>query len=73
MHLSSETMTHAGELISRHRRVSRNDCFALALAHQEECPLLTGDKALRIAADSESIPVKGTLWLVNLMERLSKC
>ncbi len=67
MPLKSETLLHASELITRHRRVSRYDCFALALAHREDCPLLTGDKALRIAADSESVPVKGSLWLVTLM------
>lgn len=44
---------------------SRNDCFALALAHQERCPLLTGDKALRKAAECEAVLVNGTLWVVE--------
>ena len=44
-----------------------NDLFAMALAKQEQCPLLTGDRRLRKAAENESIAVYGTLWL---MERL---
>lgn len=65
--LSSETMSYAMELIPRYKQASRNDCFALALAVQERCPLLTGDKALKKAAEFESIMVRGTLWLVEMM------
>ena len=43
------------------------DLFALALAHQEHCPLMTGDRYLREAAEHEAVEVRGTLWL---MERL---
>ncbi len=67
--LSGETMMYAMELIQRYTRASRNDCFALALAVQEKCPLLTGDKALRDAAEKEAVIVKGTLWLVEQMIR----
>ncbi|GAA3961704.1 PIN domain-containing protein [Allohahella marinimesophila] len=65
--LSSVTMMQASELINRYRRPSRNDCFALALAMQEACPLLTGDAALRTAAFTEGVEVKGTIWLVEQM------
>ena len=41
----------------------------MALASQEKCPLLTGDKDLRNAAEKESVIVKGTLWLVEQMIR----
>ncbi|GMR21673.1 MAG: hypothetical protein BMS9Abin36_2277 [Gammaproteobacteria bacterium] len=44
-----------------------NDLSAMALAKQEQCPLLTGDKQLRIAAACESIEVHGTLWLMERM------
>ena len=37
----------------------------LVLAKQEQCPLLTGDKNLRKAAESEQVEVHGTLWVVN--------
>jgi predicted nucleic acid-binding protein len=67
--LQSETMRYAMELIPRYTKTSRNDCFALALATQEKCPLLTGDRALRNAAELESVMVKGTIWLVESMVR----
>lgn len=48
---------------------SQNDLFALMLARQEGCPLLTGDKRLRILAKREykDIEIRGTLWLVEQM------
>lgn len=45
--------------------VSRNDLFALALASQEDCPLLTGDAALREISASEGLEVHGTIWLID--------
>ncbi len=65
--LTSETMIYAMTLIQRYTKPSRNDCFALALAIQEKCPLLTGDKALREAAEKEAVSVNGTLWLIEKM------
>ena len=67
--LTAETMLDALELAQRYSDPSRNDCFAFALARQEQCPLLTGDKALRKAAELESVMVKGTLWIVEQMVR----
>jgi len=67
--LSGKTMLYGMELTQRYTNPSRNDCFALALARQENCPLLTGDKALREAAEAEAISVKGTLWLIDQMIR----
>ena len=67
--LESKTMTYAMELIPRYTKASRNDCFALALAIQEECSLLTGDKALREAANSEGVVVMGTLWIIEQLIR----
>ncbi len=43
--------------------------FALALAELEKCPLLTGDAALRLAAETEQVEVKGTIWLIGEMVR----
>lgn len=54
-------------LAARHRRPSRVDLFALALARSEEAVLLTGDRHLREAAEREGVEVHGTLWLVGLM------
>ena len=67
--LTSETMVYAMELVPKYAGASRNDCFALALAAQEQCTLLTGDKALRQAAEAEAVLVRGTLWLVELLVR----
>lgn len=50
----------------------RNDLFAPVLAASEECPLLTGDKDLKAAAEAENIKVLGTLWLVNEMVQAGK-
>ena len=41
------------------------DHSALALAMQEKCPLLTGDKDLRTAAKSEGVEVHGTVWIIE--------
>lgn len=63
--VSSESMMYAMQLTSTYAKASRNDCFALALARQEECPLLTGDMALRLAAEKETAIVKGTIWVIS--------
>lgn len=59
-------------LSQRYRRPSRNDLFALVLAASQACPLLTGDKDLRVAAESEGVEVRGTLWLVTEMARTKR-
>ncbi len=63
--LSEETMPYAFDLTQQYTQPSRNDCFALALAKQDNCPLLTGDKNLRKAAEEQEVEVRGTLWLVE--------
>lgn len=67
--LNPATMAYAFELVGRVRGPSRNDCFALALAKQEKCPLLSGDEALRKAAQNEAVEVKGTIWVVEELIR----
>lgn len=63
--LNAETMIYALSLTQKARGPSRIDCFAIALAKQENCPLLSGDKALRKLADKELINTKGTIWVVT--------
>lgn len=63
--LTSESMLDAAELIQRYGELSRNDCFTLALARQEQCPFLTGDKDLRNAAEMEQVKTNGTIWVVE--------
>jgi predicted nucleic acid-binding protein len=54
-------------LSQTYKNPSRNDLFALVLAEIEKCPLLTGDSALRRAAEAENLKVNGTLWLIGDM------
>jgi len=58
-------MMHAIELIPLYLNASRNDIFALCLAKQKNCPLVTGDMALRKAAEKEGIVVQGTISLIT--------
>ncbi len=67
--LGSASVAYAERLASIYRRPSRNDLLALVLAKQEDCPLVTGDKALRDAATAERVTLYGTLWLVERMIR----
>ena len=69
MTLDAETVANVVTLVQRYPRPGRNDLFALALAAAEACPLLTGDKDLRAAAEAEGVEVRGTLWLVTEMVR----
>ena len=64
-------MQDASTLLTRHAAtgVSRNDILALALARQERCPLLTGDRRMRDAAAAEQTEVYGTLWVVEQLVR----
>lgn len=65
--ISSVYIAKTIELVHKYSKASRNDLLALALALQENCPLLTGDKSLRKAAENESVVVRGTIWLVTEM------
>jgi predicted nucleic acid-binding protein len=52
-------------LARRYIRPSRSDLFALVLARSQGATLLTGDRHLRSAAESEGVKVHGTLWLID--------
>ena len=67
--LSPESVKRVQTLSQIYVKPGRNDLFALALAEVEQCPLLTGDAALRQAAETEQIEVKGTVWLISQMVR----
>jgi len=66
MELSGDSVRYVETLAAdiRARGVSRNDLFALALARQEDCLLLTGDSRMRKLAKAEGRTVHGTLWLI---------
>ncbi|MFU8785485.1 PIN domain-containing protein [Aliidiomarina sp.] len=65
--LSGELMLSAMQMIDVYRKPSRNDIFAMCLAMDKRCPLLTGDKDLRDAAMREGIEVQGTIRMVSAM------
>ena len=67
--LSAKSVERVQMLAQTYAKPGRNDLFALALAEVEKCPLLTGDAALRQAADAEQVEVKGTIWLIGEMVR----
>lgn len=67
--LSAKSVERVQSLSQTYVRPGRIDLFALALAELEKCPLLTGDAALRLAAETERIEVKGTIWLIGEMLR----
>lgn len=60
-----EFVSEAYRLGDVYTKPSQNDLLALALAKQEQCPLLTGDAKLREAAEMEEVEVRGTLWIVE--------
>ncbi|MFK5949139.1 MAG: PIN domain-containing protein [Methylococcales bacterium] len=63
--IKEKYMQEAYRLGDEYRATSHNDLLALSLAKQEACPLLSGDAALRKAANSENVEVKGSLWLMG--------
>ena len=63
--LSSSTIKYTESIVPLYRKASKNDLFALALAKQEKCPLVTGDGALRKAAEKEAVIIFGTIWIIN--------
>ena len=68
LEISGEYVAYAATLPAKFGTdPSSNDYLAMALAKQEGCPLLTGDQALKAAAQAEDIAVMGTVWLLRTM------
>jgi hypothetical protein len=67
MSLSGSEMLDVGELAKKYPRPGRIDLISLFLAMRENAVLLTGDEALRVAAQKEGADVHGTLWLLDVM------
>lgn len=53
-------------------RLSRYDAIALSIAKLRGFDLLSGDKALRSAAVSEGVEVRGTLWVYDELVRVGR-
>lgn len=73
MELSGNLIEQAWAMKQAYPAPSMNDLFTLCLAKDKASPLLTGDKQLRLAAETEQVQVKGSLWLAEQMvvKRLS--
>lgn len=65
--LETEEYYYAVEMIKKYPRISKYDALALAIAKRRNYLLLTGDRALRKAAASEGIEVRGTIWIFDEM------
>ncbi len=67
--LQAESIAYVMEIKQRpnNMRVSTNDLFALSLAKQKNCRLITGDRALRRLSEDEGVQVHGTIWIVDQM------
>ncbi|TQE97794.1 MAG: DUF3368 domain-containing protein [Spiribacter salinus] len=65
LELPPELISQAYEYRSRYSKPSIYDLFALVLSLDRQCPLLTGDKALRELARSKDVEVFGTIWLME--------
>jgi len=63
--LTAESVKRTESLSFKYSRPSLMDHSALALAMQEKCPLLSGDKDLRVAAKSEGVEIHGTVWIIE--------
>ena len=63
--ITTEEFYLAEELRSRYRRISVYDAIALSIAKNRGILLITGDNALRQAAISELVDVKGTIGLLD--------
>lgn len=70
--MDSKLISQAYDLRQKHLQTSVNDLLALTLARDEQCLLLTGDKALRQVASGLNVEVHGTLWLVEQMLNYKK-
>lgn len=63
--LTEEEFYLVEEYVGRFKRLSLYDCVALAIAKGREITLLTGDGALRKAAQKEGVMVIGTIGILD--------
>jgi len=60
-----ERVADVYRLAARYRKLSSPDLFAMVAAQELHCPLVSGDRDLRVAAEQEGVKVFGTLWLLD--------
>jgi len=69
--LSSAATSQAQQMWQSRKILSLPDCFAFTLAQERGWLLLTGDGALRAAAEAEKIECHGFFWLFDLVHAAS--
>lgn len=67
--LNALAMQRLVQLMSQHRALSAADVSCIVAAEAARVPILTGDAALRRVCEAYGIPVHGTLWVLDEMER----
>lgn len=65
--LEAEEIEYFQSLQMQYSKPSTYDLSALVLAKREDCPLVTGDNALRNAAQQENVHIRGTIWIIEKM------
>jgi len=65
--MNGNQISEVYNLRQKYIKTSVNDLLALILAKHADCPLLTGDKALKGVAEQLNVQVHGTIWLVQQM------
>ena len=63
--ITIEEFYYAEELANKYVKLSAYDRIALSIAKNREIILLTGDRALRKAAEAENVTVLGTIGLLD--------
>ncbi|GGF73387.1 hypothetical protein GCM10011332_29320 [Terasakiella brassicae] len=67
--LSGNGFRIAQSHMSEHKKLSIQDCFALALAQEKDAILMTGDGLLRKVSQKNGVETHGVLWFSDLIEK----
>lgn len=65
--ITTEEFFEAARCMNEYPKISTYDSTALAIAKKRNIPLLTGDNALRKAAQAEKVDVMGTIGMIDLL------
>lgn len=68
LELDPDGVIQAQHYVDAWRNISVPDAFALALCKAGGHTLLTGDRRLRILAETERVPCHGLLWVLDEIE-----
>lgn len=72
LEVSEDEYYLAYSFVVKYPKLSRYDGIALAISKLRGFILLSGDRALRSAAECEGVEVRGTLWVYDELVRFDK-